>query len=57
LRFCLTPIRVCSPAPVWMTAKTKSITRDIAGLLLRASVAPPRADICRAPLATSGDRP
>jgi hypothetical protein len=56
LRSYLTPIRVCDPAPVWM-AKTKSITRDIAGLLLRASVAPSRADVCRAPLATSGGRP
>jgi hypothetical protein len=57
LRYPLTPFRVCDPARLWMTAKTKSITRDIARLLLRASVAPRRADICRASLATSGGRP
>jgi len=57
LRYTLTPFCACDPAPLWMTGKTTSITRDIARLLLRASVAPPWADICRAPLATSGGRP
>jgi hypothetical protein len=48
LRYFLTRLCVCDPAPLWMTAKTKSITRDLARLWV---------DICRAPLATSGGRP
>jgi len=54
LRSVLTPLRGCDPARVWMTAKTQSITRDIARPWRRASWAPHRADIGQASLARSG---
>ena len=56
LRPRLTPCRACVPARGCMTTKTKSIARDTARLLLRASAAPPRADICQSPLARSRRR-
>jgi len=57
LRCLLTPLGVRDLAPACMAGKTKSITRDIARLLRRASAAPSRADICQAPLARSGGVP
>jgi hypothetical protein len=57
LRCLLTPLGVRDPAPASMAGKTKSIMRDIARLLLRASAGPSRADLCQAPLARSGGVP